>query len=151
MISELIYNLGGWDNNKIYANDAYVYERGTKVYTGWPAEWKGKVAVPYASDYGYAMDFSKCTQNLNNYNDNTCTLYNWMKNIMNTSGNNNRWLLTHYPSDSYRAWGTLASGSVFHRNYDYNAYGIIPVLYLNANVSIISGSGTSSSPYKIEY
>ena len=57
MISDNTYSLLGWNNNSIYSNQIYEYERSTgSVYTGTPTSWTGKVGLAYVSDYGYAAD-----------------------------------------------------------------------------------------------
>ena len=58
MIAEVTYNLGGWNDTKIYPNQIYVYERGRTVFSGRPTTWTGKIAVAYPSDYGYAADLN---------------------------------------------------------------------------------------------
>ena len=68
LISDTLYYLGGWNTSEIYSDQIYGYERGTTVYSGRPTTWTGKIALMYPSDYGYATDFTKCSQNLNNYN-----------------------------------------------------------------------------------
>ena len=45
----------------------YEKERGTTVYSGNATTWTGKIAIPYASDYGYAADLSLCQKTLNSY------------------------------------------------------------------------------------
>ena len=147
LIFETVYNLGGSSSNSVYSNQMYEYERGTTVYTGRPTEWTGKIALAYPSDYGYAVDLSKCSQKLKEYNDSTCISNNWMNPIMATSTWG--WLLTSYTNNSL-TWRVFSSGIVSYLAVSSNA-GVVPVLYLNSNVGIASGSGTSSSPYKIKY
>ena len=91
LISDTIYYLGGHNSFSVYPNQIYEKERGTTVYSGRPTEWTGKIALAYPSDYGYAADLGKCSQNLNNYNNSTCTSNNWMKAIV---APNYGWLLT---------------------------------------------------------
>ena len=145
MIAEVTWNLGGWSSNSVYPNQIYDYERGTTVYTGRPTTWTGKIALAYPSDYGYAVDLSKCIdKQLGSYNDTTCTANNWMKSIM-TSTN---WLLTPSSGGAYAAWRVGSSGNVY--SYDaYLANGAAPVLYLSSELNIESGHGSSSSPYKL--
>ena len=112
MISDNTYSLLGWNNNSIYSNQIYEYERSTgSVYTGTPTSWTGKVGLAYVSDYGYAADLSKCTKQLGSYNDSTCASNNWMKAIItNNSTNASGWLLTHYYGDSCDTWRTYWAG-----------------------------------------
>ena len=147
MISDNNYSLLGWNSSEVYSDQIYEYERTAgKVYSGRPTSWTGKIALPYPSDYGYAADLSKCSQNLYNYGNSTCTSNNWMQTII---ASDNSWLLTPNSSSSSAAWGVASSGFV-DGGYDASrAIGVAPVLYLGSDVSIVSGSGTSSAPYKI--
>ena len=147
LISEETYSLLGWNTSSVYANEIYEYERSTgKVYSGRPTEWTGKIALAYPSDYGYAVDLSKCGQTLINYDNSTCTSNNWMKIII--APNYGR-LLTPDSGHANLAWFVYSSGYV---NYGYNAYrvnGVAPVLYLSSKLSIKAGTGTNSSPYQL--
>ena len=150
LISEETYYLGGWNSSSVYPNQIYEYERETTVYIGRPTEWTGKIALAYPSDYGYAVDLSKCNQTLYDYNNSTCTSNNWMKTII---APNLGWLLTPHSGYSYYAWFVLSSGSV--RNYYYNyyytyfAYGVAPVLSLSSRQDIVGGEGKENNPYQL--
>ena len=149
LISEETYSLLGWDDYSVYSNQMYEYERSTgKVYSGRPTEWQGKIALPYPSDYGYAVDLSKCGQDLYNYDNNTCTSNNWMNTII---APNNGWLLTPDSGSAYFAWRVYSSGHVNYDGFAYRAHGVAPVLYLNSELSIKAGTGTgsSSAPYQL--
>ena len=145
LISDTTYYLGGHNSGSVYPNQIYEYEKGTKVYSGRPTTWQGKIALPYQSDYGYAANLGKCLdKNLASYNDATCTSNNWMKAITASSSD---WLLT---SDSDNAYGVSFISS-FGDVYYYNSstvYGITPVLYLNPEIGV-KGTGSSSAPYQI--
>ena len=145
LISDTLYYLGGYSSNSVYSDTIYEKERGEAVYTGRPTTWTGKIALPYPSDYGYAVDLGSCTQTLNNYSDSTCTSANWMKPIFTSSYN---WLLTPYSGSSDRAWSVVPSGFVGNGN-TCNAYGVAPVLYLGSELGIGSGTGTNSDPYRL--
>ena len=146
LISDTIYYLGGHNSFSVYPNQIYEKERGTTVYSGRPTEWTGKIALAYPSDYGYAADLGKCSQNLNNYNNSTCTSNNWMKAIV---APNNGWLLTPRSGIASNVWYVYSSGGVYYNSYVYNAYGVAPVLFLNSDANVKSGTGTSSDPYQI--
>ena len=147
MIAETTYNLGGWNTNQIYSNQIYGYERGTTVYTGRPTTWIGKIALAYPSDYGYAADFSQCVnKQLNSYNDTACTSNNWMKAII---APNSGWLLTPYSGGSNGACGVHSKGHVYGGSNAHAAVGATPVLYLDSELGIESGEGTSDNPYKL--
>ena len=146
MIAETTYYLGGWDTSSLYPNLIYEKERGTTVYTGRPTTWRGKIALAYPSDYGYAADFNQCNQALNKYNDSTCTSNNWMKAII---APNYGWLLTPNSGDSSVAWRVFSGGNVDNSSYAYHALGAAPVLSLSSELGIESGDGTSGNPYKL--
>ena len=147
MILDNTYSLLGWDDSSVYSNQMYEYERSTgSVYTGRPTSWIGKIALAYPSDYGYAADLGKCTKTLFYYRDSTCTSNNWMKSMM-TSSN---WLLTPFSGDPVIVWNIRSTGYVYHYdNYPYVASGVTPVLYLDSELSIKTGTGSSSAPYQI--
>ena len=150
LIAETTWNLGGWSSYSVYSNQIYEYERGTKVYPGSPTTpWKGKIALAYPSDYGYAAEFGTnyCNKKLYGYDDTTCKSNNWMKAILGTS--NYGWLLTTNSSYSYYVWLVISSGRV--DNYSaYNACGVSPVLYLNSDTEFKGGDGLASNPYQLD-
>ena len=150
MIAETTYNLGGWNSNSVYSNQIYEYERGTTVYSGRPTTWKGKIALAYPSDYGYAADLNQCKdKTLYDYDNRTCTSNNWMKAIITNNGSNTGWLLTPLSGDSNRAW-RVSSGGIVHSYLAYLASGAVPVLSLSSELGIESGGdGSSSKPYKL--
>ena len=151
MIAETTYNLGGWNSNSVYSNQIYEYERGTTVYSGRPTTWKGKIALAYPSDYGYAADLNQCKdKTLYDYDNRTCTSNNWMKAIITNNGSNTGWLLTPYSGFSNSAWYVISVGYVYYYYFAYYAYGAVPVLSLSSELGIESGGdGSSSKPYKL--
>ena len=161
MISETIYNTGGYDTTDIYSNVMYGQERGTTLISS-PSDgitrkvtWTGKISLPYPSDYGYATDLNKCNQTLLKYDDGTdsyaCRTNDWMYPILGT--NSNGWLLTPYSIFARNAFSVRSTGFVNSSNLTdriYHALGVVPVLYLNSNQSIIGGDGTQNNPYQLK-
>ena len=144
IIADTTWPLGSGDA-ATYANLVYAKERGSNVFSGNSISWQGKVAVPYASDYGYAADFNNCTGELNAYNNSTCTANNWMKGIFNGAFAH---LLTTYPDNGYVAWSVKDDGATAY--YAYNtaqAEAVVPTLYLIAQTEVAGGEGTSANPY----
>ncbi|MGN1342146.1 MAG: hypothetical protein ACI4VL_02835 [Bacilli bacterium] len=153
MISDSTYYLGGGSSASIYSNAALTMERGTTVISN-PSDgitrttsWTGKIGLMYPSDYGYATDFTKCSQTLINYDSSTdsyaCRTNDWLYNGA------FQWLLTPRSSNARYAWYVHSAGFVDIGNYVFNAYGVRPVLNLNSELVIESGSGTESDPYRI--
>ena len=152
MIYETRHNIGaGTTSVGIYANQLYAKERGTTVYTGRPTAWTGKVVVPYASDYSYAVDFNKCSSTLYNYNNSACTSNNWMYNIMTKSGTKGAWTLTSQSNgNADEVFGIYANGGVAYGQGTRGGMNILPTLYLNPDTIITKGEGTKDKPYKIK-
>ena len=154
-IAEVTWNLGGWNDNKIYSNQIYGYERGTEVYSGRSTTWPGRIALPYPSDYGYATDFNKCSKNLLDYGNlltsNDCGKNDWMYPIITGSGNSAGWLLTPNSGNASYAWRVGSSGYVILSGGSvYTAEVVAPVLYLSSEQVIESGGdGSISNPYKL--
>ena len=153
LIAETTYYTRGYSGGGIYVGAMYDKERvsGTVITGVTPTRtltWTGKVAVPYPSDYGYAADLSLCQQVLFNYDDETCTANNWMKSIF---GGNRSWLLTPNTDHSYAVWTVNLYGSVLTGpgSSAYSNMSVVPVLSLESELGIRSGTGESSSPYQL--
>ena len=151
------------------ANNFYINERSTDVYpySGSSANWTGNIGLIYASDYYYA------TSGGSNTSRDTC--YNLNVSASSGTGNtssgdwdleeysdckNNNWLykstamhtLSIYTAP-YSTWIISATGSIHTDSYHNVNSGytsaVYPTLYLNANTFVVSGTGTSSDPYKL--
>ena len=151
LIAETTYYTRGHNDTDIEVNVMHYRERvsGT-VYSGHSTSWTGKIAIPYPSDYGYAVDLSQCKRTLYYY-DGTCVTDNWMKNIVTNNGGNGGRLLTPNSGNADAAWLVNSSGYVTRSTPTSSALGVVPVLHLNSDLIIKSGSGTgtSSSPYQL--
>lgn len=144
MIADAKWSLLGWldEGVNVYADQSYKLENtsGT-VYTGNKTSWTGKIALPYPSDYAYSAYLGKCTSTLGEYSN--CS--SWMKTMFNSK---TIALLTPIVSSSFVfhvAGGCLDLGEP----YAALDSEIFPTLYLNANVSIKTGSRTLNSPYQL--
>ena len=150
-IEEVVWNLGGTD--AYYTSTAsmfYTAERGTTVYSGRPTTWTGKIGLMYPSDYGYATsggttkDRAACLAK---------ELYNWSDfsdckgNDYLSDTNNSQWTLT--PRSGIVHYAFLSGGNVY--GTPVNALDAVrPTLFLKSSISVGSGNGTSTSPYKLE-
>ena len=144
MIADAKWSLLGWldEGVNVYADQSYKLENtsGT-VYTGNKTSWTGKIALPYPSDYAYSAYLGKCTSTLGEYSN--CS--SWMKTMFNSK---TIALLTPIVSSSmvfHVVGGSLDLGEP----YAALDSEIFPTLYLNANVSIKTGTGTLNSPYQL--
>lgn len=144
MISAVTWNLGTARNFSIYSNEMYGYERGTTVYSNRPTTWTGKIGLIYPSDYSYASDLSKCTVQLNKYNDSTCINNDWL------FPNEASYLITPLSTAPFIV-DLISAGGNINAYYALISASIYPSLYLDQNVNIAGGLGTSSNPYKLSF
>ena len=148
MIGNTKYYLGGYSGSSIQKDVMYQYERkinGSTYYNGSnPNNFIGKLALMYASDYGYAAS-DECTQTLVNYDNTTCKNNNWLLK------GDFEWLLPQDVSSGSYAFMLTSDGRVRLNDYivSYYQYAVRPVLYLTSSVRITGGSGTSSNPYTL--
>lgn len=137
------------DSGSYNAPNFYNYERnGLAFYSN--GQFDLKIALMYASDYGYAVLSNNCARstNLNSYSN--CSSYNWLF----SSVSSNEWLIN--PSiasnGSDRVGGVKCintSGNVYEeRSLNYNRSSR-PTFYLKNQSKIMKGNGTSSYPYYI--
>ena len=154
MIANVTWKLGGTANYTSASNGLashwYGYERGTKVYSGIPTTWQGKIALMYPSDYGYATSGGATT------NREACLakeLYNWDSSRYRDCKNNDwifnidyQWTLTPDSSPSGGVVGVFGPGYV-RSSAAFSSNWVRPSVYLTSNVSISGGDGTMNNPY----
>ena len=146
MIGQAKYYLGSYNISDIQKDVMYQYERkisGSSYYYGIKSNsWIGKLALMYASDYGYAAS-DECAQTLVNYNDTTCKNNNWL------FKGNDEWLLPPDAGSSDYAFCFYSDGDVLVGNVSNDQFAVRPVLYQISSAQITGGNGTSSSPYTL--
>ena len=150
MIGTAKYYLGGYNNELFITSDVmWQYERkssGSTYYYGTnpivQSDTSKKIALMYASDYGYAASTS-CTSTLYNYSESTdCnTTGNWL------DKSQDEWILPQDSSLGFGAFIVSSSGYVGDRNEAYFQLAARPVLHLASKVKIKGGTGISSDPY----
>lgn len=147
MIASTKWYLGGAVNNAINGSVFYNFERGSLTFGNAPTNWIGKVGLLYSSDYAYTFMSGVDTSCYNNLS------------VCNTSNPAASWL---YDSSldqqlltplSVLSTQTLVIGKNGSINlYNANATSALrPVVYLDSNVGIVSGSGTRDNPYQLSY
>ena len=145
MIANVKWYLGGYSSNRATAEAFYGYERGTRVYSGRPTEWEGKIGLMYPSDYGYSVLASSCarTTNLGSYNTSICAGESWLY------GQGYEWTLTPDSSFSALVFNLYSNGNLYLSDFVDAGYAVRPVLYLDSSVYVIDGNGTMLDPYII--
>ena len=165
MIGTTRYYLGGYDSSEITSDVMWQYERkkengddcsiedekyqdGTQCYYFFnndimQNDANKKIALMYASDYGYAAS-KECTSNLNSYSNTNCkTTNNWLDKAQ------DEWLLGQCSSENSSVLMIDKNAIVGQDIVIFNEYVTRPVLSLSSNVTISSGSGSSSNPYTL--
>ena len=154
MIGTTKYYLGGYNSSSIKTDVMWQYERKNEANrTGYyygtnpimQNDANKKIAIMYASDYGYAAS-KECTSNLIDYDGlASCkTTNNWL------DKSQDEWLLPQYSDFSIDAFIVRSSGYVFRDDNVYLSENAVrPVLYLSSNVKISGGEGTSQKPYML--
>ena len=106
---------------------------------------KGYVALPYATDWSYASSETACATNIN-YDNMTCKKNNWMHH--GSTQDEAMWMLSPYARSDIASvvWRVYGGGFVSGVDASY-ALSVFPSVYLNTEVKITSGSGSSSDPY----
>ena len=172
MISETTYSLKSYQ--KKYSNVEAPFtdimygietSKGIMYNENMKSTWKGKIALPYASDYGYASDFRLCNKKLSEYAENSdCYLKNWMYSIFTADEN---WLINPNATNDHnvlsvfryhkpvvhqgRVWYfTEYIGIVYEQRTASEVKGIAPTLFLNKDIDISAGNGTSDNPYQLK-
>ena len=154
MIVNATWNIGGLSSSSIYPDQAYTSEKS--------ATTKNYVALPSASDYAYAADLNLCKQQLNNYNNSTCTSNNWMRSIMGYFQNSASYearLINKSSTNTNTSFIVEADGFVDTMDYTYDDVyvnankEVVPALYLSGDVvkvdSVANANGSVNQPYKI--
>ena len=146
MISEETYYLGGATSSNyqtLTASGYYNAERdSSQVYSGNPASTKQYIGLMYPSDYGYAAGSSCLSTALRSYNS-SC------KNSDYLFSGVEEWLQAPCANRSDNAAKLSSTGYVDPRNYVPNSSTVRPVLYLNTNVQITGGDGSSLNPFQL--
>ena len=142
LIATTTWHLGGMT---IYYNTAKAFydgERNNAGYGSNPTTYRDEIGLMYPSDYGYAASPDAWTNILNAYNNSTITASNWLYMGL------NEWTISPCTSLSRTVFHVSDNGylSSYHGSKDLAAR---PVFYLESNVQLKGGSGTSSDPYRL--
>ena len=142
LIATTTWHLGGMTSNRYTAKAFYDGERNNAVYGSNPTTYTDEIGLMYPSDYGYAASPDAWTNNLFDYNNSTITASNWLYMGL------NEWTITPYSSTSNYVFSVFDYGTLDGYSAN-NGYSARPVFYLESNVALQGGSGTSSDPYRL--
>ena len=137
MVDSVKYYLGGVGGGSEILKNIYNYERSissSKYYGNNSKYYVGKIGLIYMSDYYYSDE--GCDNNSGYY-----CYGGWL------NSGKDEWLLTHdYSCNSIMTFSSSSINTFACSNAVQ--LGVRPVVYLNPNVVISSGNGTSDSPYE---
>ncbi len=142
LIAETTWHLGGMTSSNNTARAFYDGERNNAGYESNQTTYSDEIGLMYPSDYGYAASPDAWSTNLASYNSSTITSNNWM--YMRLA----EWTITPASSNSNNVFRVRISGNLSNNNADFG-YSARPVFYLESNVELSGGSGTSSDPYTL--
>ena len=136
---------GGTDMEGYSAETYYTFERGTDVYSGRQANWQGKVGLMYPSDYAYTYAYGvndQCYSDADNCDDGIPSS-SWLYN------GDDQWLISPYSNRADFVFVAYGTGYVRYNLYGTTSqFAVRPVVHLRSDVKL-TGSGTSTDPYKI--
>ncbi len=124
-------------------NDANI--SGCKVWGGNEATWSGNVSLLYPSDYGFSAssDYWETILGVSSFNENVSDT-SWLKKI--TNQDITEYLLSPSSDRSYSVTYLSYDGYVGSNDVISDS-GVRPTLNLISEVKIISGDGSSATPY----
>ena len=140
LIAETTWHLGGMTSNGNTAKAFYDGERNNAGYGSNSTTYTDEIGLMYPSDYGYAASPDAWATNLSSYSSSTITSNNWLYMGL------NEWTITPRSSDSYYVFHVNYYGSLSNY-YAFNGRSARPVFYLESNVALQGGSGTSNDPF----
>ncbi len=167
LIEEMKYYLGNvtTDSNSYMISgtnaEVYTQERGSVVcdssVTSWSqnsscniwygnqATWNGKIALLYPSDFGYASDVANWSNDYQTGYSNGLSLTNWMFNneMVGT------WFLSPSSGDPFNVSVVDNNGFLIGISDAGDIAAVRPVLSLNSQTLIGSGTGSYEDPYQL--
>ena len=142
LIAQTTWHLGGMTSSSNTAKAFYDGERNNAVYGSNPTTYTDEIGLMYPSDYGYAASPDVWTTNLSSYNSSTITANNWLYMGL------YEWTITPRSSTSNHVFVVDRNGYL-GINGASNGNSARPVFYLESNVALQGGNGTSSDPYRL--
>ena len=141
LIAQTTWHLGGMTSYRNTAKAVYDGERNNTGYGSNPTTYSDEIGLMYVSDYGYAASPENWTTSLYEYSVGAYR-NDWMYLGL------NEWTITPYSSYSAYVFSVDDTGNVDSSNAN-SGRSARPVFYLESNVQLEGGSGTSSDPYRL--
>ena len=143
LIAETTWHLGGMISSFNTAKAFYDGERNNAGNGSNPTTYSDEIGLMYPSDYGYAASPDAWTTRLGSYNNSTITSSNWL--YMGLF----EWTIT--PSSKFPCIVFYVDhiGILYDAIDALSGFSARPVFYLESNVQLEGGSGTSSDPYRL--
>ena len=138
LIAETTWHLGGMTPGSNTAKAFYNGERNNAGYGSNPTTYTDEIGLMYPSDFGYAASPDAWTTNLGSYNNSNNWLYMGLS----------EWTITPN-SSSARFVFSVNSGCYLNSISVLLGNSARPVFYLESNVALQGGSGTSNDPYRL--
>ena len=154
MIGTAKYYLGGCNSAYITTDVMWQYERKkandtSEYYYGSNPKIQSvankKIALMYASDYGYAAS-KDCVKTLSTYDDSALckTTNNWL------DKSQHEWLLNQYSGSAIYVFRINSTSHLSVDNHvSVGTDNARPTLYLSSLVELADGKGTSDEPYTL--
>ena len=142
LIAPTTWHLGGMTSSSNRAKVFYDGERDNAGYGSNPITYTDEIGLMYPSDYGYAASPDAWANNLYNYDNSTIIANNWLYMGL------YEWTITPRSSGSYNVFYVGSNGNLYYYSA-HLGYAARPVFYLESNVALQGGSGTSSDPYRL--
>ena len=142
LIAETTWHLGGMTSRDNTAKAFYNGERNNTGYGSNPITYSDEIGLMYPSDYGYAASPDAWATVIGDYDSSTITSNNWLYMGL------DEWTVTPNSSSSDYVFNVSSNGYLD----SYSArlgYAARPVFYLESNVELSGGTGTSSDPYRL--
>ena len=142
LIAPTTWHLGGMSSSSNTAKEFYDGERNNAGYRSNPTTYSDEIGLMYPSDYGYAASPEAWITYLSDYESSVITSNNWM--YMGLW----EWTIIPYSPFSFGVFNVYLSGRLDSTGAA-SEFAARPVFYLESNVSLQGGSGTSSDPYRL--
>ena len=141
-IAQHTWEVGGntWENlGRTSVKTAYINEIKSPASA---TTYSAKVGLMYVSDYGYAVSPESWTTALNSYGNLALESSNWLYASI------TEWTITRNSDGTDRAFSIITIGNV-DCSIVNSGVSVRPSFYLNSDVVLSGGSGSSADPYRI--